>query len=368
MGGFMSGKFAEERGSVSIIVAISIAVLMAFSAIVIDVGRVALEKQELQNALDSACLAGAQELPDSTSTAMQMAITYFEQNGFPEAAIQQIEFLNSNKKIRITAGQPVEYTFAKIFQNGNNTTVTVSASAQISSVFEPFNYTLFSGSEMDLLQFKGENIITGNVHSNNSIKNAATVTGVVTAVNTIDAKVYASGGKIEGSAYVFMPDFSDVINLATTIDQSALINIFGATYTENNNEYAMSEGQLNSLLTMYPTALINGNLAINGSGINSTGSIITTGDMAFNGSNVNMDASDSVCFYSMNGDITFNGGNGVVNGILYAPSGTVRLNGSGGVFYGSIVGDLVTCDGGVNLTYNAQVAGSVPLTITRLVE
>jgi hypothetical protein len=119
---------------------------------------------------------------------------------------------------------------------------------------------------------------------------------------------------------------------------------------------------------MYPTVLINGNLAINGSGINSTGSIITTGDMAFNGSNVNMDASDSVCFYSMNGDITFNGGNGNVNGILYAPTGTVRLNGSGGVFYGSIVGDLVTCDGGINLTYNAQVAGSVPLTITRLVE
>lgn len=361
-------KFSNERGSVSIIVAISITVLMAISAIVIDVGRIALEKQTLQNALDAASLAGAQELPDNTSTARQMAINYFVQNGFPETSIQQIEFLNFNKRIKITAIQPVEYTFAKIFQNGDNTTVTVSASAQISSVFDAFNYTLFSGSDMDLLQFKGNNIIAGNVHSNNSIKNAAEVTGVVTAVNTIDAKVSATGGKIEGSPTIPMPDFSDVTNLADTIDQSTLVNNFGASYTESKNEYAMSDLQLSNLLAIYPVVLINGNLVINGSGVNSTGSIMTTGDMVFNGGNVNMSASDSVCFYSMNGNITFNGGNGNVNGILYAPLGTITLNGSSGVFYGSIVGDLVNCDGGINLAYNEKAAESVPLTITRLVE
>lgn len=364
----MLSKFSKERGSVSIIVAISVTVLMAFSAIVIDVGRVALEKQALQNALDAASLAGAQELPYNILTARHMAITYFEQNGYPKEVIQNIEFLNSNKRIRISAIQPVEYTFAKIFNNGDNTTVSVSASAQISSVFDSFNYTLFSGSEMDLLQFKGNNIITGNVHSNNSIKNAAEVTGVVTAVNTIDSKVYATGGKIEGSSFIVMPDFSDVTNIATTIDKNTLINVYGATYSDNKNEYAMSDGQLNNLLTMYPTILINGNLVINGSGVNSTGSIITTGDMVFNGSNVNMNASASVCFCSLNGNITFNGGNGNVNGILYAPSGTITLNGSNGVFYGSIVGDMVTCDGGINIAYNSQVAESVPLTITRLVE
>jgi Predicted membrane protein len=361
-------KFSKEHGSVSIVVALSMTVLMAFSAIVIDVGRVALEKQALQNALDAATLAGAQELPDNTSTAQQMAVAYFEQNGYPKEAIQQIVFLNSNKEIRITATQPVEYTFAKILNQGDNTSVTVSAAAQKSSVFDPFHYTLFSGSDMDLLQFKGNNIITGNVHSNNCIKNAAEVTGVVTAVNTIDARVYASGGKIENSAYVSIPDFTDVTNLATIIDQNTLINAFGATYTDSKNEYALSDGQLNNLLSMHPTVLINGNLVINGSGINSTGSIITTGDMVFNGSGVNMDASDSVCFYTMNGGITFNGGSGNVNGILFAPSGTITLNGSSGVFYGSIVGDLVNCDGGINLTYDPKVAESVPRTITRLVE
>lgn len=364
----MLNEFAKERGSASIILAISISVLMAFSAIVIDVGRVALEKQSLQNALDAASLAGAQELPGNTVKAEQMAVTYFEQNGYAKESIQNVEFINFNKKIRISAIQTVGYTFAKIFENGGNATVSVSASAQKSSVFDSFSYTLFSGSDMDLLQFKGQNIIYGNVHSNNSIKNAAEVTGVVTAVNTIDSKVHATGGIIEGSAYVTMPDINEVKNLATFIDQSTLINNYGATYTANKNEYAMSDEQLNALLIMYPTVLINGNLVINGSGVNSTGSIITAGDIVFNGSNVTMTSSASVCFCSLNGDITFNGGNGNVNGILYAPMGTITLNGSGGIFYGSIVGDLVTCDGGINLSYDAKAANSVPLTITRLVE
>ena len=368
MSGFMFGRLSNERGSVSILVAISITVLMAFTAIVIDVGRIALEKQDLQNALDAATLAGALELPDNTTAARQMAIAYFIQNGFPATAIQQINILNLNKTIRITASQPVEYTFAKIFESGDNTTISVSASAQISSVFEAFKYTLFSASEMDLLQFRGNNIITGNVHSNNSIKNAAEVTGVVTAVSTIDSRVSATGGKIPGSPVVEMPDFEDITDLATTIDKNTLISMFGAVYTENKNEYTISDAQLDSLLSMYPIVLINGNLAVNGSGIHSTGSIMTTGDMVFNGSNVNMDASDSVCFYTMNGNITFNGGNGNVNGILYAPGGTITLNGSGGIFYGSIVADTVTCDGGITLTYNEKTAQSLPLTITRLVE
>lgn len=364
----MLNEFSRERGSASIILAISLSVLMAFSAIVIDVGRVALEKQALQNALDAASLAGAQELPGNAAKAEQMAITYFEQNGYVKESIQSIEFLNSNKRIRISAIQPVEYTFAKIFDGAGNATVSVNASAQKSSVFDSFNYTLFSGSDMDLLQFKGQNMIYGNVHSNNSIKNAAEVTGVVTAVNTIDSKVHASGGIMEGSSYVAMPDFTEVKDIAVSIDQSTLINIYEAVYSANKNEYSMSDGQLNHLLTTYPTAFIDGNLVINGSGVNSIGSIITTGDMVFNGSNVNMTSSASVCFCSLNGNITFNGGSGNVNGILYAPTGTITLNGSSGIFYGSVVGNLVTCDGGINLSYDSQAANSVPLTITRLVE
>ncbi|WP_027399984.1 Tad domain-containing protein [Anaerovorax odorimutans] len=365
---FCTNKFSKERGSVSIIVAISLTILMAFTAIVLDVGRITLEKQALQNALDAAVLAGAQELPQNTYTAQQIAITYFEQNGYPQENIQQVEFLNSNKVIRISAIQPVEYTFAKVFNKGDNTTVTLSASAQKSSVLDAFNYTLFSGSDMDLLQFKGKNIITGNVHSNNSIKNAAEIFGFATAVNTIDPKVYASEGKIEGSAFIDMPSFSDVTNISNSIDQNTLINVYGATYTANKNEYSMSDGQLNNLLSMYPNLIIDGNLIINGSGVNSTGSIITTGNIIFNGSDVNMTSSNSVCFCSLNGDITFNGGSGNVNGILYTPYGTITLNGSGGTFYGCIIGDLVTCDGGINLTYNSQVVNSLPLTITRLIE
>lgn len=361
-------ELSNERGSLSIIVAVGITIFMAFCAVVVDVGRISLEKQRLQNALDAAVLAGAQELPDSTVGAQEAAITYFEENGYSEADIQQVEFLNLNKKIRITAVQPVEYTFAKMFQDSDDTTVTVSAASQVSTVFDPFKYALFSGSGMDLLQFKGTNTVVGNVHSNESIKNEAEITGMATAVNTIDVKVHASEGTIEGYSYINMPDFTEVTNLATTISQTTLVNIFGATYTSNNNQYSMSDTQLNNLLGAYPSALIDGNLVINGSGINATGGIFTTGGMEFNGSDVNMNASDSVCFYSINGDITFNGGKGDVTGILYAPNGTITLNGNSGIFYGSIVGNQISCNGGINITYNGQIGKSIPPTEIRLVE
>lgn len=361
-------KLSNERGSVTIIVAVALSVLMAFCAVVIDFGRISLEKQMLQNALDAAVLAGAQELPDSTVAAQEAAITYFKENGFSETDIQQVEFLNSNKKIRITAVQPVEYTFAKMFQDSDDTTVTVSAAAQVSTVFDPFKYALFSGSGMDLLQFMGTNTIVGNVHSNESIKNAAEITGLATAVNNIDVKVHASEGTIEGYSYINMPDFTEVTNLATTISQTTLVDIFGATYTSNTNQYTMSDTQLNNLLAAYPAAIIDGNLVINGSGVNATGAIFTTEDIEFNGSDVNMSSSDSVCFCSINGDITFNGGKGDVTGILYAPNGTITLNGNAGIFYGSIVGDQISCNGGINIIYNGQIGESIPPTEIRLVE
>lgn len=359
---------ANEKGSVSILLAISITVLMAFSAVAIDVGRIALQKQLLQNALDSACLAGALNLPANTVTAQEQAMLCFEANGYSRDDIQSIQFLNANRRIRLTASESVDYTFANVFNSGNSKTVNVAAAAEVGSVFDPYDYALFSASEIDLLQFRGQNNITGDIHSNNSIKNDATVIGSVTAVNNIDPKITATGTKTEGVPVLSMPDLSDVVENATILDQNTLINVFGATYAANKDEYAMSAGQLNNMLSSYHTVFINGNLTVNGSGIDSTGNIIITGDITFNGSDVSMGDLASVCLFTLNGDITFNGGNGNIRGILYAPNGEIRLNGSGGIIYGSVIADIVASDGGVTIVYDSQVTKGLPPTITRLVE
>lgn len=357
----------NERGAIAIIVALGMSVLLGFSALAVDVGRVALEKQDLQNALDSAALAGAQELPGSTSQASVKVKEYFAHHGFAESDITNIEYLNGNRRVRVSAEKEVAYTFARIFNNGNSKKVAVAAAAQVGNPFDSYNYALFSGSQLDLLQFTGKNTIIGDVHSNNSLKNSADITGKATAVGTIDAKINASGGTETGVAPIAMPDFSGVVDDATTLTMETL-NSYGVTRKSTSKPYVMSSEQYNTIMGLYPLVYIDGDVEINGTGINASGALVTTGDITFNGGDVNMSSSVSVALCSLSGDVTFNGGKGDVNGLIYAPNGTVNLNGKGGIISGSIIADIIDSSGGVEVHFDASAANTMPATVIRLVE
>jgi hypothetical protein len=70
-----------ERGQVLVMFAFGIIIFLLFVMMVVDVGFVALEKRNTQNALDAAALAGAQELPDDPVLAEQLARDYAQKNG-----------------------------------------------------------------------------------------------------------------------------------------------------------------------------------------------------------------------------------------------------------------------------------------------
>ena len=55
----------HERGSVIVIVTISLTILLGFCAIVTDVALLYAQKAQLQNSVDAAALAGVQELPSN---------------------------------------------------------------------------------------------------------------------------------------------------------------------------------------------------------------------------------------------------------------------------------------------------------------
>lgn len=357
----------NEKGAIAIIVALGMSVLLGFSALAVDVGRVALEKQDLQNALDSAALAGAQELPGSTSQATVKVKEYFVLHGFAESDITNIEYLNSNRKVRVSGEKEVDYTFARIFNQGNSTKVAVAAAAQVGNPFDSYNYALFSGSELDLLQFTGKNTIVGDVHSNNSLKNAADITGKATAVGTIDAKINASEGEEAGVAPIPMPDFSGVVDEATTLTLENLA-AYGVTRKNTKSPYVMSAEQYNTIMGLHPLIYIDGEVEINGTGINTSGALITSGDITFNGGKVNMSSSLTMALCSLEGDITFNGGKGDINGLIYAPKGTVNLNGGGGIINGSVMADIIDSSGGVEVHYDGSAADSLPASVIRLVE
>ena len=108
--------FKEESGVAVIFLAISMVVLMGFTALAVDFGLVYYQRSQLQTALDSAALAAAQKLPDKQA-AIQAAITYAKKNGVEVSSDDEIivEFLNNDTIVKVTASQETKTSFARIF-------------------------------------------------------------------------------------------------------------------------------------------------------------------------------------------------------------------------------------------------------------
>lgn len=102
----------QERGSVVVIVALSLTVLLGFCAIVTDIGLMYAYKAHLQNSVDAAALAGVQELPNNPNDAKNIAIDYATRNGIPDI---NVSFEANNAKIVVQADQQVNTNFARIW-------------------------------------------------------------------------------------------------------------------------------------------------------------------------------------------------------------------------------------------------------------
>ena len=57
----------DQKGTVIVLFALTLTVLLGFTALAIDIGDLYVGRNELQNAADAAALAGALLLPDTTA-------------------------------------------------------------------------------------------------------------------------------------------------------------------------------------------------------------------------------------------------------------------------------------------------------------
>ncbi len=93
----------NEKGQALVIAAISMIVLLGFTAMVTDVGYLHLQKRNLQNAADSAALASAWELPNGNL--QDKAVEYAANNDIHQGVTAQK--LNSQEvKVTITNNYP----------------------------------------------------------------------------------------------------------------------------------------------------------------------------------------------------------------------------------------------------------------------
>lgn len=113
----------QERGSVVVLVALALTGLLGLCALVTDVGLIYAEKAHLQNSVDAAALAGAQELTGDRSQVEQKARDYASQNGVSEVTINIAE---NNSEVIVQATQQVPTSFARIW-GINEKQISVSA-------------------------------------------------------------------------------------------------------------------------------------------------------------------------------------------------------------------------------------------------
>lgn len=108
-------KMFNNKGAISILIALSMVVLMGFAAISIDVGWMLYNKSRLQNATDAAALAGVRELLESEEEAKSVAEEYMVKN-MPGFDVNNSD-INSpvTNKLVVKAQEPIEYFFAKVF-------------------------------------------------------------------------------------------------------------------------------------------------------------------------------------------------------------------------------------------------------------
>ncbi len=360
----------NQKGGVLAFVMASMLFFLALVGMVADLGFVYLEHARLQNAVDAAALAGALSLPNKTDKATSNANLYYGQNLLPDDPNKKITltptYSNNSNQINIR----VDGSADTYFLNGvgkflkalgisstdmSKMTITVYAAALVktgaSAAGHCFDYTIFSGSDFDMLPLNGSGLyVDGSVHSDDNLKiNGAniTVTGLAEAVAQINVNgtnIIIGSQSPNTGVHIDMPDYS------SQIQASALIKL-------NGNQQYNGNG-----LNVTGNMFINGDFQMNGTTITGTGTILATGNIKNNGNNItHTGASGQVCYYSQNGDITINGNNITIDGILYAPKGAIHINGNNITINGRIVANTVQINGsGLRVNGAANPVTSLP--------
>jgi Flp pilus assembly protein TadG len=225
---------SDESGTAIVLFAIVITVLMGICGLVVDVGVVYCEQQKIQNALDAATLAGAQELPD-TAAARAKAIEYAVLNGMTEEEIEVI-FTNNNRRLVVSSNRSQNLFFMQVF-GFKYTNIYAVAAAEPGGPRQAFDYTLFSGSTSDTLRLNGNDLeVVGTTHTNEDFRangNSIRITGVCQAVGTIttNGNNISVPDRCSGSVYVDMPDYEDAVHAQA----QATGQVFGSNMHYNGN-------------------------------------------------------------------------------------------------------------------------------------
>ena len=207
-----------------------------------------------------------------------------------------------------------------------------------------FDYALFTGSnEANTILYTNNTTVNGDIHSNSSFYyqgNVLKIDGVCETVGNINAYLSSGSGsyineKEENTDSIEMFDITDKIkeHIAEISDEDIY---FGQNAIEVTDNIGTSQ-----------------NIQFNGTTFNGKGIVYAGKNISYNVNSLNKDTENKVLLCSDNGNITINGSDISLNGIIYAPNGTVTINANSFMINGRIICDKFVFNG-TTLYINAQ--------------
>ena len=182
------------------------------------------------------------------------------------------------------------------------------------------NYTIFASEETDLSLYTYKTNVTGDVHSNGGFKYQGTtlnVQGCLSAGKNIQIQTSSMEGaktvtkEVENSTKISMPDITKEIR--DHIKEHGVWN-------EGDKEYG------SHCVNVDEPIYVDGNVNFNATTFQGKGIIQAKKNIVYNVNQLTTETDSKLFLASEEGDITLNGTNLKMDGVIYAPNGCVRIN------------------------------------------
>ncbi|HOA20283.1 MAG TPA: pilus assembly protein TadG-related protein [Sedimentibacter sp.] len=374
--------YRNETGQTIVLVALMMVMLIGFGALTIDVGAMTFQKSNLQNAADSAALAGVQNMT-SVSDVKKAVIDYARSNGLKvteDGAPQSGDTITINtpyngdsKKVEVIITREVKHHLAGVL-GLTQSNISARAVAEKSGFLgAAFNYAVFHGSEDDPLRFNSSSIdVDGDFHSNHAIQfnslyanikgtleaasllliNSATIdirdVCLVSSITKNSSTLNVNGSTILNPApIVEMPDFSDILKeeAQTGITYTGNKTFNSGNFSFNQPIYVTGDLTLNSGNFYFDCPIyVEGKLTINSTNFIGKGIIYAKNDIKVNSASFATTAG-TVSLYSGK-NIELNSMWADINGFMYAPNGTIIMNSMSSQVNGSVIGNEIKLNSG----------------------
>lgn len=254
---------------------------------------------------------------------------------------EEAKDLSWNVKAVPVNGEKV-YTYKIVItaENGYEKIVTKTVRVpEIKQTEKIYEYTVFSANQNEDLTLNGwKSNFTGGIYSGrNFVCNLSEF--------YLNGKADAAGNVIANGWQINIPEKNENIEAVPMPDLEEEILQKAGEYTY----YSESPSYIQDTNIINGSIMVSGDVTISGTNFEGDCYIIADRDITYNVNNLN--TTGRLVLYSRNGNITVNGTNINIDGIMYAPKGTVSFNANETTVRGRIWGDTVNFSGSVfNIT------------------